>query len=340
MIKEIVEDMRSEPEFALKILEPLEVLGVDQFASSAVIIKARIKTKPIQQWSVGRAFNRRMKRRFDELGIEIPFPHQTIYFGVDTPPELGSPWASGSKQFGRSDMTKNLTGRLLAQAAAVCVATGLAGGAKAGTAEPHNVIEAARNTVEDFDGGPHRTRFRATIRRADAVVIVPPAPSAGNRSSGNGRPAVAVVHDGARGSWSNPAFYRVRVEGNAASVGDAGVMLMVIKTDAVRQLKAGAVALEGADGLDVTSMTNGVEPGVEINATADVLAFVDVKKGLIGPSSFSGWRLTADQALNESYYDDGSTAATILSRGAVRTPGAEKLIGGLRIAKGTHPPLP
>lgn len=100
MIKEIVKDMRSEPEFALKILEPLEVLGVDQFASSAVIIKARIKTKPIQQWSVGRAFNRRMKRRFDELGIEIPFPYQMIYFGVDTPPELGSPWSSGSKQLG------------------------------------------------------------------------------------------------------------------------------------------------------------------------------------------------------------------------------------------------
>ncbi len=83
VIKEIVEEMRREPEFASKILEPLEVLGVDQFADSAVIIKARIKTKPIQQWSVGRAFNRRMKRRFDELGIEIPFPHQTIYFGVD-----------------------------------------------------------------------------------------------------------------------------------------------------------------------------------------------------------------------------------------------------------------
>ncbi len=81
--QDIVEEMRREPAFAADILEPLEVLGLDQFADSAVIIKARIKTRPIKQWGVGREFNRRMKKRFDELGIEIPFPHRTIYLGVD-----------------------------------------------------------------------------------------------------------------------------------------------------------------------------------------------------------------------------------------------------------------
>jgi moderate conductance mechanosensitive channel len=83
VIKDIIEEMRCEPEFEALILEPLEVLGVDRFADSAVIIKARIKTLPIKQWMVGREFNRRMKKRFDALGIEIPFPHQTLYFGVD-----------------------------------------------------------------------------------------------------------------------------------------------------------------------------------------------------------------------------------------------------------------
>ena len=65
------------------ILQPLEVLGVDSFDDSAVVIKARITTQPIKQWTVGREFNRRMKKRFDELGIEIPFPHSTIFFGED-----------------------------------------------------------------------------------------------------------------------------------------------------------------------------------------------------------------------------------------------------------------
>ena len=57
------------------------MVGVDKFADSAVVIKARIKTRPIKQWSVGREFNRRMKIKSDELGIEIPYPHTTLFFG-------------------------------------------------------------------------------------------------------------------------------------------------------------------------------------------------------------------------------------------------------------------
>lgn len=83
VINEIADTLQADKDYSGRILEPIEVLGLDKFADSAVIIKARIKTKPIQQWSVMREYNRRMKRRFDELGIEIPFPHQTIYFGTD-----------------------------------------------------------------------------------------------------------------------------------------------------------------------------------------------------------------------------------------------------------------
>jgi small conductance mechanosensitive channel len=83
VLKDIGAELELDPEYGEKILEPLEVLGVDAFADSAVIIKARIKTVPTKQWWVGREFNRRMKNRFDELDIEIPFPHQTIYFGID-----------------------------------------------------------------------------------------------------------------------------------------------------------------------------------------------------------------------------------------------------------------
>jgi small conductance mechanosensitive channel len=83
VITALADDLQKDPEYATLILEPIEVLGLDRFADSAVIVKARIKTRPIQQWSVMREFNRRMKRRFDELNIEMPFPHQTIYFGTD-----------------------------------------------------------------------------------------------------------------------------------------------------------------------------------------------------------------------------------------------------------------
>jgi small conductance mechanosensitive channel len=68
------------------ILEPLEILGLDSFADSAVIIKARVKTLPIKQWVVGREMNRLIKKRFDEKGIEIPVPHTSVYFGEASKP--------------------------------------------------------------------------------------------------------------------------------------------------------------------------------------------------------------------------------------------------------------
>ncbi len=81
VLREIGDEMLADEAYKEFILEPLEILGVDQFADSAVIIKARIKTVPIKQWLVGREMNRRIKKRFDEEGIEIPFPHRTFYFG-------------------------------------------------------------------------------------------------------------------------------------------------------------------------------------------------------------------------------------------------------------------
>lgn len=82
IIKEVGDELRQDPEHGPKILEPTEILGVDQLADSAVVIRARLKTKPILQWGIKREMNRRLKKRFDAEGIEIPFPHQTLYFGV------------------------------------------------------------------------------------------------------------------------------------------------------------------------------------------------------------------------------------------------------------------
>jgi small conductance mechanosensitive channel len=81
VMKEVGEEMSKDPEFASRIREPLEVLGIDSFGDSSVNIKARITTKPLEQWAVAREYRRRIKNRFDEIGIEIPFPHVTLYMG-------------------------------------------------------------------------------------------------------------------------------------------------------------------------------------------------------------------------------------------------------------------
>jgi len=83
VLQQIDESMRQDPDYKNDIIEPLEILGLDKFADSAIILKARTKTLPIRQWRVGREFNRRIKNTFDKLNIEIPFPHTTVYMGAD-----------------------------------------------------------------------------------------------------------------------------------------------------------------------------------------------------------------------------------------------------------------
>ncbi|WP_040183832.1 MULTISPECIES: mechanosensitive channel protein [Halomonas] len=82
-LKLAFEDLQASEEHGQKLLEPLTVAGVVALADSSVNIRVVIKTTPGDQWAVGRAYNRLVKLRFDEAGIEIPFPHTTLYFGED-----------------------------------------------------------------------------------------------------------------------------------------------------------------------------------------------------------------------------------------------------------------
>ena len=86
VMREVGEDLQQDPQIGGKILEPIEILGVDAFGESEVVIKARIKTHPIEQWAVGREYRRRLKKAFDRENIEIPFPHRTLYMGEASPP--------------------------------------------------------------------------------------------------------------------------------------------------------------------------------------------------------------------------------------------------------------
>jgi small conductance mechanosensitive channel len=81
VLKEVGQEMEKDMAYSQYILEPLQILGVSDFADSAVIIKVMFKTLPLKQWDVGREFRRRVKKTFDAKGIEIPFPHVTLYMG-------------------------------------------------------------------------------------------------------------------------------------------------------------------------------------------------------------------------------------------------------------------
>ena len=81
-LKEIGAEMQTDPEYARRMIGSMEVLGVDQFDDNAVIILSQITTRPNEQAPVGREFNRRMKKKFDEKGIEMASHRRTIYFGA------------------------------------------------------------------------------------------------------------------------------------------------------------------------------------------------------------------------------------------------------------------
>ena len=81
VMKDVGDELAKDPGFSHRILEPMEMLGLDSFGDSSVNIKARITTKPLEQWNVAREYRRRLKNTFDEKGIEIPFPHVTLYMG-------------------------------------------------------------------------------------------------------------------------------------------------------------------------------------------------------------------------------------------------------------------
>jgi len=82
-LQDVATELRLDDVWGPDIVEDLELFGLNNLGDSAVEIRVRLKTRPMRQFAVRRAFLERMKRVFDERGIEIPFPHQTIWFGED-----------------------------------------------------------------------------------------------------------------------------------------------------------------------------------------------------------------------------------------------------------------
>jgi len=82
-LQDVAAELRQDETWGPSIIGDLEVFGLNNLADSAVEVRVRLKTLPLRQFGVRRAFLEKMKRVFDERGIEIPFPHRTIWFGTD-----------------------------------------------------------------------------------------------------------------------------------------------------------------------------------------------------------------------------------------------------------------
>ena len=78
VMRRVAEEMYAEPKYRSAMLEPIEIFGVDGFTESAVTIKARLKTQPLQQFTIGREYRRRLKKAFDAEGIEMPLSQRVL----------------------------------------------------------------------------------------------------------------------------------------------------------------------------------------------------------------------------------------------------------------------
>ncbi len=81
VMRQVGAELRADPAFAPKLLGDFEIAGVERWADSAIALRGRFKTAPLEQWTVRREYLRRLKKAFDEAGIEIPFPHLTVARG-------------------------------------------------------------------------------------------------------------------------------------------------------------------------------------------------------------------------------------------------------------------
>jgi len=81
LLTQIGKELEAEESYRSAILEPLIILGVEKFGESQLVIRMMVKTVPLKQWEVGRELRKRIKKRFDEKGIQIPFPHRVLFWG-------------------------------------------------------------------------------------------------------------------------------------------------------------------------------------------------------------------------------------------------------------------
>ncbi|MBA4159083.1 MAG: mechanosensitive ion channel [Gemmatimonadetes bacterium] len=89
VMREVGAELWEHEEWRPLLIEEITVPGIESFGDSSVVIRMMAKTIPLKQWDVARELRRRLKNRFDAEGIEIPFPHRTLYWGADRIPAGG-----------------------------------------------------------------------------------------------------------------------------------------------------------------------------------------------------------------------------------------------------------
>lgn len=103
VMREVGENLRADPNFSAKILEPMEVFGLNSFGEDSIVIQARLKTVPSEQWTVGREFRRRLKLAFEARGMQGPVRSRALYWSDSSDAEKVPPLAPPRPEWRQSE---------------------------------------------------------------------------------------------------------------------------------------------------------------------------------------------------------------------------------------------
>ncbi|WP_437616894.1 mechanosensitive ion channel domain-containing protein [Sorangium sp. So ce834] len=102
VMREVARELQEDRRYKASLLEPLELLGVESFDERAVVVRARIKTQPAEQWRVGREYRRRLAKAFGAHGIEMPPVDRTSHAAQAKPPPRADARAANGAASGES----------------------------------------------------------------------------------------------------------------------------------------------------------------------------------------------------------------------------------------------
>lgn len=156
ILQEVGVEMADDETWGPRLLEPVNVMGVQDFSDSAVVIRMNLKTVPDMRWDVARELRRRIKNRFDQEDIEIPFPHRTLYVGTG---------ASGTLEVatsGRGERPRRTRARSPAEKRVEASATVRSGqaSAEASTDDAAATGDGGVRGADERDSAPTRSRRR------------------------------------------------------------------------------------------------------------------------------------------------------------------------------------
>ena len=179
-----------------------------------------------------------------------------------------------------------------------------------GPTPQEQTVKEAEALILSFDEDPELDWFRANMKNAEGVLIIPEYYAAGLIASVGGGNGVLLVQDRSTGEWSQPAFYSAGALGVGATVGaqTSEIVVMLMSQKAIESFHKNKFDLGGAG-----NVTIGPRGGAAAEDTSGELVVYGRSKGLYLSLNLAGVTIATHDDYNKAYYGKDVTPKQILT---------------------------